>query len=64
MTTHKKEASTDNNKNSENQQDTTVRGSGYTYDENKGQTDQSIPLDEADTDNIVILPNLGKPNRP
>jgi hypothetical protein len=44
--------------------DTTVRGSGYTYDENSEPTDQSIPMDEADTEKIVELPDLGKPNRP
>jgi len=42
----------------------TVRGSGYTYTEKQEPTDKSIPLNEADEEDIVRLPNLGRKNRP
>jgi len=42
----------------------TVRGSGFTYDENKDQTDKSLPIEQAESDQVVQLPELGKPNRP
>ncbi|WP_256007241.1 hypothetical protein [Pedobacter deserti] len=42
----------------------TVRGSGFTYDEDKGRTDKSMPEESADEDTIVNLPDLGKKNRP
>lgn len=41
-----------------------VRGSGFTYDEDKGRTDQSIPLNDSNTADVTKLPDLGKPNRP
>jgi hypothetical protein len=42
-----------------------VRGSGFTYDEEKHHTDESIPLDQVDEEaEIVKLPDLGLPNRP
>ena len=41
----------------------TVRGSGFTYDEDENHTDESIPLDQAKEQEIVELPDLGKPNR-
>lgn len=41
-----------------------VRGSGFTYDEDKGRTDQSIPLDDSNTADVSKLPDLGKRNRP
>ncbi|HEX8608353.1 MAG TPA: hypothetical protein VF679_06925 [Pedobacter sp.] len=43
----------------------TVRGSGFTYDEEKNHTDESIPLDQVEEEaEIVKLPDLGMPNRP
>lgn len=42
----------------------TVRGSGYTYTEKQERTDKSIPLSEAEEEQIVQLPNLGQKNRP
>jgi len=42
----------------------TVRGSGYTYTEKQEPTDKSIPLNEADEEEVVRLPNLGQKNRP
>jgi hypothetical protein len=42
----------------------TVRGSGFTYDESRDHTDESIPIEKAQNDEIVELPDLGKPNRP
>lgn len=42
----------------------TVRGSGFSYDEEKKHTDESIPLEKAEAEDIVELPDLGKPNRP
>ena len=42
----------------------TVRGSGFTYDEDKGRTDQSIPLSDSETAELIKLPDLGKRNRP
>lgn len=41
-----------------------VRGSGFTYDEGKERTDQSIPIVDSDTSDINKLPDLGKLNRP
>lgn len=42
----------------------TIRGSGFTYTEEKERTDRSIPLKDADREDIVKLPDLGKKNRP
>lgn len=39
----------------------TVRGSGYTYDEESHPTDESIPKQNVDGEPIVKLPDLGKP---
>jgi hypothetical protein len=51
----------------ENQQhdetEKTVRGSGFTYDENKDNTDKSVPIEQAEQDEIIELPNLGEPDR-
>jgi hypothetical protein len=63
MNTQKKNPTAEDVKPDEEHQDTTVRGSGFTYDENSGPTDQSIPLDKADTQKVIELPDLGKPNR-
>lgn len=41
-----------------------VRGSGFTYDEEKERTDQTIPLDDKNASEVNELPNLGKRNRP
>lgn len=38
----------------------TVRGSGFTYDEDEQRTDQPIP-EEAAGDTVVRLPDLGAP---
>jgi hypothetical protein len=47
------------------QEDETVRGSGFTYDEAKHRTDESIPVElSKDKEQAVVLPDLGKPNRP
>jgi hypothetical protein len=46
------------------QKENTVRGSGFTYDEDQAKTDVSKPLDEAGSEEIVKLPDLGKPGRP
>jgi hypothetical protein len=35
-----------------------VRGTGFTYDEDKGRTDQELPND----DSVVRLPDLGAPD--
>jgi len=40
-----------------------VRGSGYTYDEGKQQTDKSVEIKKTEEDQVVQLPDLGKPER-
>jgi len=40
----------------------TVRGSGFTYDENKENTDKSLPINQAEQDEVVKLPKLGEPD--
>jgi hypothetical protein len=47
-----------------NSQTRTVRGSGFTYTEDRQPTDKSVPLENADQEDIVQLPDLGKKNRP
>jgi hypothetical protein len=47
-----------------NLQTKTVRGSGFTYTEDRQPTDKSVPLENADQKDIVQLPDLGKKNRP
>jgi hypothetical protein len=42
----------------------TVRGSGFTYTENEERTDKSIPVPQAEDEEIVPLPDLGQKNRP
>jgi hypothetical protein len=58
----KKAGKTDQRTGSKRQK--TVRGSGFTYDEDKGRTDQSIPLSDSETAELNKLPDLGKRNRP
>ncbi|MCJ0743722.1 hypothetical protein [Pedobacter montanisoli] len=45
------------------QKQKTVRGSGFTYNEDQQSTDQSIPLAAADKKQVVRLPKLGKKYR-
>jgi hypothetical protein len=40
---------------------TTVRGSGFTYDEDQHRTDESVPKEKSDPDPIIELPDLGDP---
>lgn len=42
----------------------TVIGSGFTYDENEHPTDESEPASHVVDEEIVDLPDLGKPDRP
>ncbi len=42
------------------QKQKTIRGSGFTYNEEEQPTDQSTPLNEADKKQVVSLPKLGK----
>lgn len=42
----------------------TVIGSGFTYDENEHPTDESEPASQVADEEIVDLPDLGKPDRP
>ncbi|MEJ7559128.1 MAG: hypothetical protein WKF66_12530 [Pedobacter sp.] len=42
----------------------TVRGSGFTYDEEQNHTDESIPLEQVQEVEVVKLPDLGMPTRP
>lgn len=42
----------------------TVIGSGFSYDEEQTHTDESKLAREADNEEIIELPDLGKPNRP
>lgn len=42
----------------------TVRGSGFTYDENEERTDKRIPRNKVDEEQVVELPDLGQQNRP
>jgi hypothetical protein len=51
-------------KSSDKKSDKMVRGSGFTYDEEKGRTDKSIPESQSDDDEKVKLPDLGQKNRP
>ena len=48
----------------ERRQRKSVRGSGFTYDEDLEQTDHSIPVTDEESPDIVKLPDLGRPNRP
>lgn len=48
----------------ENTNPVKVRGSGFSYDEEKKHTDESVPLKKAEGEDIVELPDLGNPNRP
>jgi hypothetical protein len=41
-----------------------VRGSGFTYSENKERTDKSVSMSEVKKEEIVQLPDLGQKNRP
>ncbi len=41
-----------------------VIGSGFTYDEAKHASDESEPINQVDDEDVVELPDLGKPNRP
>jgi hypothetical protein len=41
-----------------------VRGSGFTYSENKEPTDKSVSMSKVKKEEIVLLPNLGQKNRP
>jgi len=54
----------DNENHDSPNEEKTVRGSGFTYDEHEQHTDQSVPLKKAKTKHVVKLPDLGKPNRP
>ncbi len=45
------------------QKQKTVRGSGFTYNEDQQSTDKSIPLNAADKKQVVRLPKLGKKYR-
>jgi hypothetical protein len=60
---NKKEPTEDNRVLPDNQEET-VRGSGYTYTEKEKRTDKSVPRSEAEEDQIVQLPDLGQQNRP
>ena len=42
----------------------TVIGSGFTYNEAEQPSDQSLPVDQVNDQDIVNLPDLGQPNRP
>jgi len=42
----------------------TVIGSGFSYDEAVHPTDESEPASQVDSEEIIGLPDLGKPNRP
>ena len=46
------------------QDEETVRGSGFTYNEKEERTDKSIPRNEVDEEQVVQLPGLGQQNRP
>jgi hypothetical protein len=48
----------------ENKKGETVIGSGFSYDEDELPTDEPIPIEKAKLEDIVELPDLGKPNRP
>jgi hypothetical protein len=39
----------------------TVRGSGFTYDEDQHRTDESVPIEKSDDEPIIELPDLGDP---
>ena len=41
--------------------DRLVRGSGFTYDEAAEKTDRSIAEQQVKTEQVVELPNLGRP---
>ena len=47
----------------EHNQDTVI-GSGFSYDEAKHPSDESLPVDRVNNRDIVNLPDLGQPNRP
>ena len=42
----------------------TVRGSGFTYNENEERTDKSVPREKVEEEQVVQLPDLGQQNRP
>lgn len=42
----------------------TVIGSGFSYDEARLPSDESLPAKEVNDQDIVDLPDLGQPNRP
>lgn len=48
----------------DNKSTQTVRGSGFTYMEEKEPSDKSQPIDQVDKEQIIKLPELGKKNRP
>lgn len=60
---NKKEPTEDNRVLPDNQEET-VRGSGYTYTEKEERTDKSVPRSEVEEEQIVQLPDLGQQNRP
>jgi len=63
-TSDKKEKLAEDDRPLSTESEKTVRGSGFTYSEQQERTDKSIPLNEAEKDEIVPLPNLGQKNRP
>ncbi|CAH0276527.1 hypothetical protein SRABI27_03648 [Pedobacter sp. Bi27] len=42
----------------------TVRGSGFTYNEKEERTDKSVPREKIEEEQVVQLPDLGQQNRP
>lgn len=49
---------------SDGHDDGTVIGSGFSYDEAEHPTDESEPASQVDVEEIIDLPDLGKPDRP
>jgi hypothetical protein len=47
-----------------NEDEVTVRGSGFTYTEKQERTDKSIPLSDVNEEEVVPLPDLGEDNHP
>jgi hypothetical protein len=60
----KERSSVEDSTSKKQQKEKTVRGSGFTYTEAEKRTDQSVPVESADKQDIVKLPDLGQKNRP
>lgn len=54
----------DDGRNSKTKENPTVRGSGFTYTENRKRTDVSVSVNEVKEDEVVQLPDMGLKNRP